>query len=182
MFVNFCLIYCARYTLILSISQSIESRWDWKVKQLIVVSVIASEDSLYPARLFLLKGASRVTTITHTYITTTIIKRMPSFIPLKVFRSMLTELCWCEVTANTHLETSEFNSKCQTSLVLVKAYRLSPRFKHTHIHTYTHLGSPLKNRETTLGRTTVSLIQQVEMNEQQSGRVMPWLPSDSPIK
>lgn len=73
-FVDFCSIYCARCTTISSISWSIESRWDRKVKQLIVLSAIASADSQYSARIFLLKRASRVTTIIilFYYITTLI--------------------------------------------------------------------------------------------------------------
>lgn len=82
-----------------------------------------------------------------------------------------------KVTANTHFQ---FNSKCQTSLVLVTAYRLSPRF--THMHARTHLASPLKNGEKTPGRTTVWFIQQVEMFDLQSLVVMPESPSDGPIK
>lgn len=61
----------------------------------------------------------------------------------------------------------------------MKAYKLSLDLK---THTNTHLGSPLKNRETTLAYTAASFIQQVETNEQQSGMVLPELPSNGSIK
>lgn len=59
----------------------------------------------------------------------------------------------------------------QSRLVLVQAYRLSPRVKNAYTHALTHLGSPLTNSETTPGTTTVLFIQQLELNEQQSGVV-----------
>lgn len=59
----------------------------------------------------------------------------------------------------------------QSRLVLVQAYRLSPRVKNAYTHALTHLGSPLTNSETTLGTTTVLFIQQLELNKQQSGVV-----------
>lgn len=131
-FADVCSIYCASYTLILSKSRSIESKCDWKVKQLIAVSVTASEDSQYPAR----KSAQRRIQGHHHNAPTH--HTLPSSIPWKTFNSMLSELCWGKVTP-----TSILISRCQSLIRSVKPalfwWRLTGLALdlNTHTHRYT---------------------------------------------
>lgn len=100
-----------------------------------------------------------------------ITKPGPPFNPLKVFSSVLAERCCCTVTANTYSWISEVKSKCRTSLGLFWCRLSGLAFllgTHTHTRSRTHLGSPLTNCGTTLNKSTVLLIQQVELNEQQN--------------